>query len=1022
MSRPVGSIYMSKAPWLVAVGVWISACVGAPTDNSGSSRGPEDQAELGSPSDSISGAENASPPAPSALVNDTPPTPASSAPATPTTIDDRIMATRCPEGQMQCNDRCINPSYDWLNCGGCDLVCPQGTICRDSNCSTICPAGEALCDNQCVATASDPNHCGGCGQVCEADQLCNNGTCDDDCAFFRCDVADEILCVDIQSSARHCGACGFACPDGQSCVDSTCSVICTGSQAACDDRCVDTETNAEHCGGCGITCAAGTPCVNGKCGCPDGQALCNGVCTDIQFTLNNCGGCGITCGPGAVCNEGMCQCLPGDSVCGVSCVNFETSRQHCGACDVACDPDQICDQGSCVSAVTGCSGTLVQCDGGCVDTTRDTAHCGSCGTTCPSAQTCEGGRCVCPGGGALCANSCVDLQTDGAHCGGCDNVCQGTRSCVGGACTCPAGESDCGNACVDTDSDDANCGACGVACSGGRTCVGGACGCPTGQVFCGGACVDPQTDGFHCGGCDQACGGGSTCMAGSCECPGADTLCDQQCVDTNTSLDHCGACGNPCAAGESCNGGRCEGPLGADGCRGAAFDVDITEIAAYQAIKIPLMTGGSEVPEAVRVGDVVQQRETLFRVFVDVEAGFAARELSARLSLTNGGTTDQYFARRLVSGSSADDDTASTFQIYAPADKIGPSTTYAVEVVECGGGGGGTLRSPSFPSNGSAELGARLTGPLRIVVIPIQTDGLVPDTDDATLAVYRDYVAAMYPTHDVQITVGDTISTDSPVSWNSMLDQIRAKRAQDSPASDVYYYGLVKPEPTIREYCMNSCVAGIGYVPGAGSNSARLRAAVGLGYGSEGSASTMAHELGHNHGRNHSPCRVPGPQGIDPNYPHAGGLLGVWGYDQRTRRLLDPDQWSDLMGYCSNPWVSDYTYRAFADRIATVNGLPLILGTDPTAARYQVMILDQTGPRWGLPFATPAPPFGEPEGAEILDAQGNVTATVTVYRTLIADNQTATVLVPEPDPSWYAVKVRGWPPLLFSEPGSVPPP
>jgi hypothetical protein len=240
----------------------------------------------------------------------------------------------------------------------------------------------------------------------------------------------------------------------------------------------------------------------------------------------------------------------------------------------------------------------------------------------------------------------------------------------------------------------------------------------------------------------------------------------------------------------------------------------------------------------------------------------------------------------------------------------------------------------------------------------------------------------------------------------------------------VYYYGLVRPTSTFQQYCQGSCTAGIGYVASSGGTfAAQARASVGVGYADEASAATMAHEIGHNHGRNHAPCARGGQiSGVDNGYPHGGGALGVWGYDSRTRVLIDPSQGTDIMGYCSNKWVSDYTYNALADRIASLNGSPLEILSGETIKQWQIILLDATGPRWGLPFVRPEPAFGVPESAEILDSTGTVIENVTVYRSEVPDIGSATVLVPEPEPDWFAVRVVGWPALFYSEPVSVPSP
>ena len=96
-----------------------------------------------------------------------------------------------------------------------------------------------------------------------------------------------------------------------------------------------------------------------------------------------------------------------------------------------------------------------------------------------------------------------------------------------------------------------------------------------------------------------------------------------------------------------------------------------------------------------------------------------------------------------------------------------------------------------------------------------------------------------------------------------------------------------------------------------------LRASVGIGFVGQDAADTMAHEIGHAHGREHAPCG--GASGVDPNYPYPQAQLGVWGYDIFEKTLISPTKGRDMMGYCPNEWVSDYTYNALFERITAIS-------------------------------------------------------------------------------------------------------
>ncbi|MDX2055586.1 MAG: MXAN_6577-like cysteine-rich protein [Polyangiaceae bacterium] len=659
------------------------------------------------------------------------------------------------------------------------------------------------------------------------------------------------------------------------------------------------------------------------------------------------------------------------------------------------------------------------CSGRCVDVKSDEANCGVCGKVCSGELACLGGQCSapCSGGQTDCTGTCTMLATDTSNCGACGNACTAGRTCEGGACKCPGGQLFCGGACVDVSANAAHCGQCDAACPTGRSCVAGKCECDPGMTFCNGVCVDTLTTNEHCGACGMACTGGQSCQTGVCTCPQNTTFCTDNCLDTTANDAHCGGCTTACALGKSCVQSQCTGGggSGADGCMGLAHDVTVSQIAAYQSVKVPIMDAGAAIPAADRNTDVVVGRDTLFRVFVTTLPGFTARELSARLVIVNGTATDSFYQKKMISQASTDADTASTFQLQVPKDKITAATRYYVELVECGAAAAGTLANPRFPvGDGDAELLARTTGALKIKIIPIQANGKLPDTSETALGVYRAQFLAMYPISAIEMTVGDMITTDYPIDWSGTLDQVRAKRQTDQPTADVYYYGLLKPEDTFKAFCGSSCTTGIGYV--GTNNQATTRAALGVGFADTASAQTMSHEIAHNHGRSHAPCSPSGGNisNVDPNFPYAGAKIGVWGYDGRSQALFEPASRTDIMGYCSSKWVSDYTYDGLLNRIATVNGATDMYVAPEALSTWRVLLLDPKGPRWGVPITQPSLAAGEPMLAEALDAGGNFLGYLEAYVTEISDIDAWSVQIKEPDAGAVAVRIPGYPAITFA--------
>ncbi|HKU38935.1 MAG TPA: hypothetical protein VJR89_12330, partial [Polyangiales bacterium] len=408
-----------------------------------------------------------------------------------------------------------------------------------------------------------------------------------------------------------------------------------------------------------------------------------------------------------------------------------------------------------------CSAGQAECNDVCTNAQADPRNCGVCGKSCGTGS-CVAGQCVCPSTLTACASGCVDTLNDPANCGTCGKACAATERCSQGKCVPPSA-------------------VCTPACGGGQVCVNNACQCPENTLFCGGACVDPLTTPAHCGGCDAACSPGALCQAGQCACPTGQMTCSNQCVDVALNTQHCGACGKACSAGEACMAGTCRSPMGADGCQGAPADLAISEVAAFQSIKIPLSKGVTLIDPALRVS-LVAQRPTLFRVYVTPGAGFAEREFSARVTVRNGELEDQYYAKQRISKASSEADTASTFQISVPKEKIQAETRYSVELVQCGAPPAvvsGTAANTRFPASGDTPIAAKDTGTLKVTIIPLQANSRLPDTSDKVLEIYRNYLEAMYPVDKVELTVGKALSIGYPVNWNTVIEQIRTQRQAD---------------------------------------------------------------------------------------------------------------------------------------------------------------------------------------------------------------------------------------------------
>ncbi|MBA3522234.1 MAG: hypothetical protein H0T90_07025 [Gemmatimonadales bacterium] len=205
-----------------------------------------------------------------------------------------------------------------------------------------------------------------------------------------------------------------------------------------------------------------------------------------------------------------------------------------------------------------------------------------------------------------------------------------------------------------------------------------------------------------------------------------------------------------------------------------------------------------------------------------------------------------------------------------------------------------------FPTTGvPLPLNVVTASPFDVTLVPVlqSVNGRLGDVTELNKDEYLATTMKMHPLPGYNVTVrAQPFTTDQAAveaengnnAWNVILAELDALRVMEGGSR--YYYGVVNTTYT-------SGVAGVGYV---GRPTA-------LGWDRLPSGSSVAaHEWGHNWKRNHAPCGGAGQ--LDTGYPYSGGTIGVFGFDLESA-TIKPASSHDLMGYCPDEWISDYTYR-----------------------------------------------------------------------------------------------------------------
>lgn len=357
-----------------------------------------------------------------------------------------------------------------------------------------------------------------------------------------------------------------------------------------------------------------------------------------------------------------------------------------------------------------------------------------------------------------------------------------------------------------------------------------------------------------------------------------------------------------------------------------ARGVRLTRMTATQAVQTDIVVDGVEVPVDEYGVRLISRRKTVLRANWSLHAGFVPRELIGRLTIwTPEGDKEVDDWQVLVDGPSSDGDLKKTFSWQLAPEHVRPGLEYRVAAYEVDGAmpegevsdpppvlplaGRGTLQVEDHPM----EIKVRIV-PVKHVFMGETCMPTVTEDDLKDMAIWMEM---HNPVERAILELGEPLEYTKSIGaemegFTPINDELAIRRAADAPPDNLYYYGVLE---SCDGYPTGLLGQAIAITEGNAPGFAHQRIASGRYLASGvGARETFVHEVGHSQGRYHIECSG-GEAGTDPNYPHANGRIGEWGYGVHDTALRSPTAYRDYMTYCNPAFVSDYGWELTYDYI-----------------------------------------------------------------------------------------------------------
>ncbi|PRQ06549.1 zinc-dependent metalloprotease family protein [Enhygromyxa salina] len=358
-----------------------------------------------------------------------------------------------------------------------------------------------------------------------------------------------------------------------------------------------------------------------------------------------------------------------------------------------------------------------------------------------------------------------------------------------------------------------------------------------------------------------------------------------------------------------------------------ARGITITGVSANHGINVFIAEGDQWVDGGGRIGRLASGRDTLIRVYHEIDEGWVERDIEARLEITlPGGEVVEFKAQKTIVTDTSDKylEGGLWFALPEAEGYTDPAVKFQVSLWEVEPGGEAMEEHVTVsPASGPELIGfENIPMQMNVVYVPFTYNGTNPDVGDAAkMEIINNEIYQTEPIQQLNTVIDDVRPNGAQFDVCSMLQTMSQIWSQAGAPSNVYYVGLV-------DTGASSGTMGCALI------NANFNADVWVNNSMGITATSIVHEIGHNQGLNHVECDDMGnpSAGNDPSYPdHPEGRTLNTGFGIRDFKMYPGDTTIDYMSYCNKRWVSPWTWAKVWSRIQTftAQGSPIIVDPEP---------------------------------------------------------------------------------------------